>query len=115
MSGYGTSRDDQYENRLATDIQNFISRYGAHTSADRRTIFLFPGGLGSQLMQADVAYPNSPTSYTLSWIDCGVLTGEALDLAMQPGEIDFECPSSGNLRLIRRFAKGGSGSSGVRV
>jgi hypothetical protein len=25
------------------------------------------------------------------------------------------CPSSGNLRLIRRFAKGGSGSSGVRV
>jgi hypothetical protein len=25
------------------------------------------------------------------------------------------CPSSDNLRLIRRFAKGGSGSSGVRV
>jgi len=25
------------------------------------------------------------------------------------------CPSSGNLRLIRLFAKGGSGSSGVRV
>jgi len=26
-----------------------------------------------------------------------------------------DCPSSDNLRLIRRFAKGGSGSSGVRV
>jgi hypothetical protein len=26
-----------------------------------------------------------------------------------------ECPSSDNLRLIRLFAKGGSGSSGVRV
>jgi glutathione S-transferase len=26
-----------------------------------------------------------------------------------------ECPSSGNLRLIRHFEKGGSGSSGVRV
>lgn len=25
------------------------------------------------------------------------------------------CPSSDNLRLVRRFAKGGSGSSGVRV
>jgi hypothetical protein len=25
------------------------------------------------------------------------------------------CPSSDNLRLIRLFAKGGSGSSGVRV
>ena len=28
---------------------------------------------------------------------------------------ELVCPSSGNLRLIRRFAKGGSGSSGVRV
>ena len=70
-SGYGTSRDVQYEARLATDIQNFISQYGANTSADRRTIFLFPGGLGSQLVRADVAYPNTPTPYTLSWIDCG--------------------------------------------
>src|SRR3981081_3268823 len=26
-----------------------------------------------------------------------------------------DCPSSGNLRLIRHFEKGGSGSSGVRV
>jgi uncharacterized cupredoxin-like copper-binding protein len=26
-----------------------------------------------------------------------------------------KCPSSDNLRLIRRFEKGGSGSSGVRV
>jgi hypothetical protein len=25
----------------------------------------------------------------------------------------FGCPSSGNLRLVRRFAKGGSGSSGL--
>jgi hypothetical protein len=30
-----------------------------------------------------------------------------------PDEAD--CPSSDNLRLIRRFEKGGSGSSGVRV
>jgi hypothetical protein len=26
-----------------------------------------------------------------------------------------DCPSSDNLRLIRHFEKGGSGSSGVRV
>jgi hypothetical protein len=26
-----------------------------------------------------------------------------------------KCPSSGNLRLVRHFEKGGSGSSGVRV
>jgi hypothetical protein len=30
-------------------------------------------------------------------------------------ELVSECPSSDNLRLIRRFEKGGSGSSGVRV
>lgn len=90
MSGYGTSRDNQYENRLATDIQNFISQYDANTSADRRTIFLFPGGLGSQLIRADAAYPNTPTSYSVSWVDCGVLIGEALDLKMLAGEIDFE-------------------------
>jgi hypothetical protein len=87
MSGCGTSRDGQYESRLATDIQTFISQYGANTSADRRTIFLFPGGLGSQLLRADAAYPNTPTSYTVSWIDCGVLVGEALDLKMLAGEI----------------------------
>jgi hypothetical protein len=27
----------------------------------------------------------------------------------------LQCPSSDNLRLIRLFEKGGSGSSGVRV
>jgi peptide/nickel transport system substrate-binding protein len=34
---------------------------------------------------------------------------------MMPARIASTCPSSDNLRLIRRFAKGGSGSSGVRV
>ena len=35
----------------------------------------------------------------------------------RPLQFDFSdaCPSSGNLRLIRHFEKGGSGSSGVRV
>jgi len=40
----------------------------------------------------------------------------ARDLLVVRGVINIpHCPSSGNLRLIRRFAKGGSGSSGVRV
>jgi hypothetical protein len=30
-------------------------------------------------------------------------------------ELAAACPSSDNLRLIRHFEKGGSGSSGVRV
>jgi hypothetical protein len=41
----------------------------------------------------------------------------ALVLAIKSGplEIDIDCPSSDDLRPIRRFEKGGSGSSGVRV
>lgn len=35
--------------------------------------------------------------------------------AWMSGWFSYQCPSSDNLRLIRRFAKGGSGSSGVRV
>ena len=38
----------------------------------------------------------------------GVATG-------QFKQMTDDCPSSDNLRLIRRFEKGGSGSSGVRV
>jgi hypothetical protein len=41
--------------------------------------------------------------------------GEMIGEAVQQGGSAFGCPSSDNLRLIRLFAKGGSGSSGVRV
>jgi hypothetical protein len=42
---------------------------------------------------------------------------QAVDLigAQRTGKIARRCPSSDNLRLIRHFEKGGSGSSGVRV
>ena len=35
--------------------------------------------------------------------------------AFKDDEGSRNCPSSDDLRLVRRFAKGGSGSSGVRV
>jgi hypothetical protein len=46
----------------------------------------------------------------------GALVVEPLGFGTKPikGGYDWHCPSSDNLRLIRLFTKGGSGSSGVR-
>ena len=50
MSTYGQKRDDEYLNRLKSSgpISDFITSYNANLSAPHRTIFLFPGGMGSQ-------------------------------------------------------------------
>jgi pimeloyl-ACP methyl ester carboxylesterase len=59
----------------------------------RQTIILFPGGLGSRLMRADSAYQDGVQgqvfSYDTVWLDCSVLSGDALNLQMQ-GDIDSE-------------------------
>ena len=53
MSAYGQGRDQEYLDRLDAPINDFVSRYNANPSPDHKTIFLFPGGMGSQLMRAD--------------------------------------------------------------
>ena len=40
---------------------------------------------------------------------------ELVEQSHLPAKRTLDCPSSDNLRLIRHFEKGGSGSSGVRV
>jgi hypothetical protein len=52
----------------------------------------------------------SPLIYLMVAINPGTEQWEAVN-----SEGVFDCPSSDDLRLIRRLAKGGSGSSGVRV
>jgi pimeloyl-ACP methyl ester carboxylesterase len=90
MSDYGTSRDSQYAFRLHDALEQFVSQYGANPSRSRRTIFLFPGGLGSQLMRANKPHPQLPQYYEKSWLDCGILSGDGLNLSMLPGDVDFE-------------------------
>jgi hypothetical protein len=53
MGTYEQGRDRQHLASLYAAIDDFITRYNANPSTERRrTIFLFPGGMGSQLMRA---------------------------------------------------------------
>jgi pimeloyl-ACP methyl ester carboxylesterase len=95
MADYGTGRAAAYTLRLRTALEEFASQYGMNgeISNKRRTIFLFPGGLGSQLMRADQSFPHVPSLYDKVWLDAEALVGDAPDatrLAMLPGGVDSE-------------------------
>jgi hypothetical protein len=76
-------------------------------------------GTGLTGLLAALATTNSLPirSLRLEGVTRGANPQAVYDLTLGNARIsDYEdCPSSDNLRLIRLFAKGGSGSSGVRV
>ena len=88
---YATSRDEASYARLQTAIEDFASQYGlnANSSGPRRTIFLFPGGLGSDLMRSYQAYPNPAQSFEKVWLDIGIWV-DVPRLGMLPGDVDSE-------------------------
>ena len=90
MGAYEQGRDDEYLARLDTSISKFINRYNANpSSSNRRTIFLFPGGMGSQLAQATSDYTSGPPfSYDDIWLNCATVFGAAINLQMH-GDIDY--------------------------
>src|ERR1700752_760795 len=92
MTDYATSRDEAFSARIHTAIEDFASQYelNAYSSVQRRTIFLFPGGLGSELMRSHQAYPNPAQSFERVWVDAGVFSGDVPLLAMLPGGDDTE-------------------------
>jgi len=95
MADYGTGRDAAYALRLQSALEEFASQYELNLEAHRkrRTIFLFPGGLGSQLMRADQPFPHPAAVYDKVWLDAGDLCKDAPDvprLAMLPGGRDSE-------------------------
>ena len=74
MTDYATSRDAAYLDRIQPAIEDFASRFelnGYSNLQKKRTIFLFPAGLGSQLMRAYQTYPDPPQSFERVWIDAG--------------------------------------------
>jgi hypothetical protein len=86
MSTYGQKRDDEYLNRLKTfgPISDFITSYNANLSSPHRTIFLFPGGMGSQLMRATAKFNHGPQFFYLTaWIDPFIWMGTAVNLQTQ--------------------------------
>ena len=89
---YQQERDAQQLNRLDDEITHFISRYSSNLSnANRRTVILFPGGMGTQLLQASTPQSDgSPYSYNTAWLDCSIILGDAADQLRMQGDIDFE-------------------------
>ena len=95
MADYGTSRDAACTLRIRTALEEFASQYGLDVSISnkRRTIFLFPGGLGSQLLRADQPFPHTPQCYEKVWLDGGDLLDPSPGpprLAMLSGGVDTE-------------------------
>ena len=86
---YDQTRDNEQLLKLDDAITNFITRYNANpSSTNRKTIVLFPGGMGSRLLRANVTAPNGPPYfYDTTWLDCSILFGAGAHLRMQ-GDVD---------------------------
>ena len=84
MATYEQGRDQEYLARLDGAISTFISHYNANpSSTNRRTLFLFPGGMGSQLDRARSPHSSPPPfSYDVAWLDCGIVFGNVTNLRM---------------------------------
>jgi pimeloyl-ACP methyl ester carboxylesterase len=87
MSPYSQDVERQYLDRLQARIADFVHRYDANPSARHTTIFLFPGGLGSQLVRArQPADAGPPFAYEPLWLTCGFLIGGAKALTIEGGD-----------------------------
>jgi len=88
---YGQTRDNEQLSKLDDAIGSFITRYNSNlSSTNRKTIFLFPGGMGSQLLQATTPESDGPPYfYNTVWLDCSIVFGAGEHLQMQ-GDIDSD-------------------------
>lgn len=91
MLTYDQMRDQEQLRLLDAAIEEFIIRHNSRSpTGDRKTIILFPGGMGSQLIRAMTPYEDGlPFLYHTSWIDCSIMLGAAVTLEMQ-GDLDSE-------------------------
>ncbi len=88
---YGTTRDSEQLRMFDASIDRFTWRYNRSNgpaNGPRRTVFLFPGGMGSALMRADTPYVDGmPTSqsfrYHQVWLTPGTFLGDVLDLKLK--------------------------------
>jgi hypothetical protein len=86
---YAQTRDDEQLDQTNHDIDDFITRFQAHSPATRRTVILFPGGMGSKLKQANTRYVDNrpgPQTFTYKtiWLNAGtIFLNWALRLRMQ--------------------------------
>lgn len=71
--------------------QEYLARLASHLAgafrnnyiAGRPTVFLLPGGVGSQLMRADRRSDQGPPfAYSVAWAHCGIIFEESEDLRL---------------------------------
>lgn len=94
-NGYEQERDQWYLDRLLDGpTDDFIAGYNDNDKKNKKhkTIFLFPGGMASQMIRAQEKYPQyPPLSYDTIWLNCSILDGVAIDLQMENhGHEDYE-------------------------
>lgn len=85
---YGQTRDDEQFSKLDGDIAEFVSRFGGNPSrTGRKTIILFPGGMGTRLLGATTPESDGPPYfYNTVWLDCSIVFGAGSHLQMQGDE-----------------------------
>jgi pimeloyl-ACP methyl ester carboxylesterase len=85
---YAATRDSEQLRILDVAIAQFIQRFTSNSATDqRRTLILFPGGMGCQLLRAKDPYQdglNAPQTfkYDKVWLTLGTFLGDALTLQM---------------------------------
>jgi hypothetical protein len=85
---YADTRDSEQLRFLETPITEFIWRYQSKSpNPKRRTLFLFPGGMGCQLFRAKKLYkdsggPGQKFHYDKVWLTLDTFLGDALKLKM---------------------------------
>lgn len=87
MITYDTTRESEQLRYLMVDIASFIQRYQSKpANPNRRTLFLFPGGMASQLLRAQTPYVDNGTPQTFQydnyWVSPLTFLGGALFLGM---------------------------------
>lgn len=85
---YAATRDSEQWRVLKVAVQQFIQRYTSRTTTEgRRTLFLFPGGMGCQLLRARTPYRDNIATpqtfqYDKVWLTLMTFLGDALTLPM---------------------------------
>jgi pimeloyl-ACP methyl ester carboxylesterase len=87
MTTYNATRESEQLRYLKVDIARFIQRYTSKPlTSGRRTIFIFPGGMGCQLLRARAAYRDGGGPQTFQydnyWLSPLTFLGGALSLGM---------------------------------
>jgi pimeloyl-ACP methyl ester carboxylesterase len=87
MTTYDATRESEQLRYLKVDIASFIQRYESRPiTSGRRTLFLFPGGMASQLLRARTPYQDNGGPQTFQydnyWLSPLTFLGGALFLGM---------------------------------